>query len=261
MNKKIYFASDIHLGMYPIEESKERERKLVNWISSIQDEMSELYLLGDIFDFWHEYKYVIPKGFSRFMGKIAELTDKGIPVHFFTGNHDVWMYGYFKDELGVEIHKYPIEKVINGKKFLLGHGDGIVKEDWSYNILKKIFATPSLQWLFARLHPNLALWFGANWSKHSRYSKGLAPEGYLGDDNEFQVKHAINTLKTTHYDYIIWGHRHLPMDATINEKTHLINLGDWIYNFTYACFDGNNVRVDSIMEERKKNILFKQITT
>jgi UDP-2,3-diacylglucosamine hydrolase len=257
--KKIYFASDLHLGLHPKEKSKEREKQFVHLLDEMKNDAQEIFLLGDIFDFWHEYKKVIPKGFTRFLGKVAEITDSGIPVHFFTGNHDVWMYDYFPKELGVTIHRKPIERVFDGKKFILGHGDGVGPGDKHYKFLKRIFTNSVLQWLFSRLHPNFALWIGHSWSKHSRYSKGIIPEKFLSEEKEFQVLYAKEMIKQKNIDYIIFGHRHLPMIAQIGEKTKLINLGDWIYNFSFGYFDGHDFSLDSIIPERKKEIIHKKI--
>jgi UDP-2,3-diacylglucosamine hydrolase len=241
--KKIYFISDIHLGLYPYEESRKREKKVVRWLDSIKGDVAELYLVGDIFDFWHEHKRVVPKGFVRFLGKLAELSDAGVKIHFFSGNHDVWAYGYFKDEINIDIHHKPVTPVYNGKKFFIGHGDGIGPGDTAYKLLKWTFRNKFLQWWFARLHPNFSMWLGTSWSKSSRYSKGIVAEEYAGPEKEFQILFAKDEIKKNHYDYFIFGHRHIPWDLKLNEKSRIINLGDWIYSFTYAVFDGSNLEL------------------
>lgn len=241
--KKIYFISDVHLGLYPYEKSREREKKLVKFLESIKSDASELYLVGDIFDFWHEHKHVVPKGFIRFFGKLAELIDIGVQVHFFTGNHDIWAYGYFTEELGIPVYTEPVEREYNGKIFLIGHGDGLGPGDLGYKILKSFFTSKFLQWWFARLHPNFSMWLGKTWSKKSRYSKGIVAEEFGGPEKELQIVFAKNTAEKKHFDYFIFGHRHIPYVYTINENSKVINLGDWIYSFTYAVFDGDKLEL------------------
>jgi UDP-2,3-diacylglucosamine hydrolase len=236
--KIIYFISDLHLGLYPEAKSLEREKLVVNWLDEIKSQAAELYLVGDIFDFWHEYKHVVPKGFTRFLGKLAELFDNGTRIYFFPGNHDIWAYGYFRTEFGAEIHHKPLIKEINGIRFFIDHGDGIGPGDYSYKLLKKIFTSKILQWLFSRLHPNFALWIGKTWSKKSRYSKGIVAEEFAGEEKELQILFAKQKLKEEHFDIFIFGHRHIPSDIKIGDHSRVINLGDWIYSFTYGELDG-----------------------
>lgn len=238
-SKKIYFASDLHLGVPSYEESRKREDKFVSWLDRIKNDASEIYLVGDLFDFWFEYKTVVPKGFVRLQGKIAELTDSGIIIHVFTGNHDMWMYDYLPKELGVKLYHIPIEREIEGKKFLIGHGDGLGPGDKGYKFIKKVFRNKFCQWCFARLHPNFGLGLANYFSRKSR-NKTKHEAHYLGDEKEFLVQYCKEKLKTTHYDYFIFGHRHLPIDMKI-ENSRYINLGDWIVYFTYAEFDGTNL--------------------
>jgi len=252
--KKIYFISDLHLGLYPAWKSREREKLVVNWLDSIKDETSELYLMGDIFDFWHEYKRVVPRGFTRFLGKLSEMADMGIKLHFFTGNHDIWVYNYLPTEIGLTLYKKPIVREINGLKFFLGHGDGLGPGDFSYKILKQFFTNKTLQWLFARLHPNFAMALGLTWSKKSRYAKGIVAEEFAGLDKEWQVLFAKEKLKKEHFDFFVFGHRHIPSDVHINQS-RVINLGDWINNFTYLELDGNQCTLRSIFPKNEKNIL------
>jgi len=238
---KIYFASDVHLGLPNYKESLAREKRFVQWLDTIKHDAKEIILLGDIFDFWFEYKRAIPRGFTRFLGKLCEITDSGIPVHFFTGNHDMWIFDYLPKEMGVILHKEPIVKEYSGKKFFLAHGDGLGPGDQSYKLLKKIFASRFSQWLFARFHPNMGIWIANTWSTHSRYSREIRP--FEGEDKEWLILYSKKLLKSEDFDYMVYGHRHLPMDLQLNEKTRYINLGDWITNFTYAVFDGNKMEL------------------
>ena len=253
---KIYFISDIHLGLYPAEKSALRERVLVNWLDSIKEDASELYLLGDIFDFWHEYKHVVPRGFTRFLGKIAELSDKGVKLHYFIGNHDLWVYNYLPTEIGLTVYKHHVTRDINGKSFFIGHGDGIGPGDKGYKLMKWGFTNKLLQWLFARIHPNASMAFGKRWSKSSRYAKGIIAEPYRGDDKEFQIIFARETLQKEHFDFFVFGHRHIPFDIQIG-NSRVVNLGDWINSFTYAVWDGEELMLKSIIPEKEKDILRK----
>ena len=166
-SKKIYFASDFHLGAPDYESSLVREKKIVSWLNHIEKDAAEIFLVGDIFDFWFEYKRAIPRGFARLQGKIADLTDKGIPVHVFTGNHDMWIFDYLPKELGVQLHREPIEREFFGKKYFIGHGDGLGPSDKGYKFLKKVFANKFCQWCFARLHPNFGIWLADISSKQA----------------------------------------------------------------------------------------------
>ena len=237
---KIFFISDTHLGLYPPDRSLEREKLLVRWLDEIKDEAAEIFLLGDIFDFWHEYKHVVPKGFTRFLGKLSEIADSGTKLNFFTGNHDIWAYGYFESEFGAPIFHKPVIREINGMKLFLAHGDGIGPGDLGYKLLKGIFRNRVLQWLFARLHPNFAMWIGKTWSKSSRYSKGIVAEDFAGDKRELQIVFAKEKLRSEFYDLFIFGHRHIPWDIRIGKKSRVINLGDWISNFTYGVLEGKD---------------------
>jgi len=239
--EKIYFASDFHLGVPDYESSLEREKKVVAWLDSIKHDAAEIYLVGDLFDFWFEYKYTAPKGFVRLLGKIAEITDSGTTVHVFTGNHDMWMFDYLPQEIGVQLHREPIEKTYNGKTFFIGHGDGLGPGDGSYKILKWICANKTCQWLFARIHPNLAFSIGQYSSRKSRIATGTSDSIYLGDDKEWLVVFCKEKLKEKHFDYFIFGHRHLPINVKVGEKSTYINLGEWVNYYTYAEFDGTQL--------------------
>lgn len=236
--KKIYFASDFHLGVPTAEESLKREKHIVSWLNHIQEDACEIYLVGDIFDFWFEYRHAIPKGFVRLQGKIAELTDQGIPVYFFTGNHDMWMFDYFEQELGVKIFREPVFRVFNNQKFLIGHGDGLGPGDRGYKFIKKVFAANWSQWLFARMHPNFGIGLANYFSRKSRIATGDTDSKFLGEDQEWLVQYCKEQEQIHPQDYYIFGHRHLPMTILINDHATYINLGEWIHYNTYAVFDG-----------------------
>jgi UDP-2,3-diacylglucosamine hydrolase len=236
---KIYFVSDVHLGAPALKNNHERELRFTRWLDSINDNVQELYLMGDIFDFWWEYKKVVPRGFTRILGRIANLTDRGIPVYFFPGNHDLWVFDYLPTELGVVVHHKEIVKEIAGKKFFLAHGDGLDASDVGYNRLKKIFTNKKLQWLFSRLHPNFALYIAHNWSKSSRIAK-IEKEDEFNVNVDGMYKFAESFLKSESVDYFIFGHRHKMVNTLMNEKTRFVLLGDWIKNFSYGVFDGEN---------------------
>jgi len=240
--KKIYFISDLHLGMHPASESLAREKKVVKWLDSIYRDASEIYLLGDVFDYWFEYKRVVPRGFTRFLGKIAEITDAGVKVHYFTGNHDVWVFKYLPAEIGVDVYRAPLLKEYNGKKFLIAHGDGLGPGQRGYKFLKSIFTSRTMQWLYSRLHPNFATAFALGWSKRSRFAKGVST-GFLGEDQEFLIQYAKSVLEKEHFDYFIFGHRHLPLEYDLPGNSHMVYLGDWIENFTYAVWDGASLKL------------------
>ena len=245
--EKIYFASDFHLGFPSYEKSLEREKKIVSWLDSIRSDASEIYLLGDIFDYWFEYKKVVPRGFTRFLGKISEITDSGIPVHFFTGNHDIWVFDYLPRETGIILHREPVIKEFNGLKFYLGHGDGLGPGDKKYKLLKKVFTSKTLQWLFARLHPNFSVWFAHKWSHSSRFSKVNDP--FKGEDKESLIIYAKEKLKTQHFDYFVFGHRHITLNHPLSDKTRFLHTGDWINNFSYCVFDGEKVEIKKFISK------------
>ena len=240
--KKIFFASDAHLGLPIKGQVVEREKRFVKWLDEIKDQAGCIFLLGDIFDYWYEYKKVVPRGFTRLLGKISEITDRGIPVHFFTGNHDIWVFDYLPQETGIILHKEAYITELLGKKFFLAHGDGLGPGDKNYKLLKKIFTSRMLQWLFSRLHPNFSIWFAHKWSRNSRKVQGT-PDPYLGDDKEWLVLFAKEMLKKEHFDYFIFGHRHIPLHIPLNEKAEFMYLGDWISHFTYAVFDGEKLEL------------------
>jgi UDP-2,3-diacylglucosamine hydrolase len=238
--KKLYFASDFHLGAPSHAASREREDRVVRWLDSVKTDAAEIFLMGDIFDFWFEYATVIPKGFIRLQGKLAELTDAGIKVTLFKGNHDMWMFNYFQKELGVSIVSDELILERGGKKFFLHHGDGLGPGDAKYKILKKFFRSNFCQWLFARLHPNLGIGIANYWSKKSRVANG-AKEVFEGEEKEWLVVYAKEMLKTQHFDYFIFGHRHLPLDIRLSPDSRYVNLGEWMNFNSYAVFDGQDL--------------------
>ncbi|SKB56502.1 UDP-2,3-diacylglucosamine hydrolase [Sphingobacterium nematocida] len=240
---KIYFASDFHLGSYPKEQSELREREIVRWLDHIKQDASELYLVGDIFDFWFEYSTVVPKGYIRFLGKLAELADLGVKITLFKGNHDMWMFGYLKKELGAVVIDNELVLDLNDKKIYIHHGDGLGPGDKKYKFLKKIFRSSLCQWLFARLHPNLGIGIAQKWSKHSRISNHT-DEQFLGEEREWLIQYAREVLKEKHYDYFIFGHRHFPYEIQLTPQSKIINLGEWINYYTYAVWDGQNLNLE-----------------
>ena len=241
--KKIYFASDFHLGSYPQELSHERERRIVQWLEQVKTDAAHLYLVGDIFDFWFEYATVVPKGYIRFLGKLAEITDLGIPITLFKGNHDMWMFDYLKKELNVEIIDNELELQLDGKLFFVHHGDGLGSGDYKYKLLKKVFRSSFCQWLFARLHPNLGIGIATRWSKHSRLANN-EDEKFLGEDKEWLIGYAKEIEAHRHHDFYIFGHRHLPYDVKLHSKSRILNLGEWMNYYTYAVWDGETLSLE-----------------
>ncbi len=241
--KKIYFASDQHLGAPNYEESLKREKLFVQWLDEVKHDAAEIFIVGDLFDFWFEYKHAVPRGFVRVLGKLAEICDSGIPIHMYTGNHDMWIFDYLPAETGVILHRVPNEREWNGQQFYIGHGDGLGPGDHGYKFIKKVFKNPLLQWSFARLHPNFGIGLADYFSKKSRAKTGDSDAKFLGEENEWLAIYSKEMLKKKHYDYFIFGHRHLPLDIKLNERSRYINLGDWIKYYTYAVFDGNTVEL------------------
>lgn len=240
--KKIYFASDLHLGAPDYSSSLIREKHFVAWLDEIAKDAHCIYLVGDLFDFWFEYKKAVPRGFVRLLGKLAELSDAGIELHLFTGNHDMWIFDYLPQEIGLTLHREPIERQWSGKSFYIGHGDGLGPGDHGYKFIKKVFSNPFLQWCFARLHPNFGIALADYFSKSSRAKTGDSDAKFLGEENEWLVIYAKEQLQKKAFDYFIFGHRHLPLDIQLNEQgARYVNLGDWIQYFTYGVFDGENL--------------------
>lgn len=243
MGDRIYFISDLHLGAPDYESSKVRELRFVRWLDEIKADAKILYVVGDLFDFWFEYKHAVPRGFTRAIGKLAELSDMGIEIHLFTGNHDMWIFDYLPKEIGATLHREPIEREYGGKKFYIGHGDGLGPGDHGYKFLKKVFANPFLQWCFARLHPNFGIGLADYFSKRSRAQTGGEDAVFKGEENEWLYQYCQEVLEERHFDYFVFGHRHLPLDLTVGENSRYVNLGDWIQYFTYGVFDGNTLEL------------------
>lgn len=241
--KKIYFASDFHLGVPDRLTSLEREKKIIRWLDQVKEDAHSIYLLGDIFDFWFEYKHTVPKGYTRLLGKLAEFTDNGIPIFFFTGNHDMWMFEYFPTELNIPILREPIQLKMGNHKLMVGHGDGLGPGDASYKILKKFFNSKICQWLFARIHPNLGISIAKYWSRNSRITNMKKEEKFMGEENEFLLVYCREIEKVQHHDFYVFGHRHLPLDLPIGNESRYINLGEWVHFCTYATYDGISVEL------------------
>lgn len=241
--KKIYFVSDQHLGAPDYKSSLKREKLFVKWLDEVSHDADAIYLLGDLFDFWFEYKKAVPRGFVRVLGKLAELTDAGIPVHFFTGNHDMWVFDYLPRETGIIVHQNPIEKEFAGKTFLIGHGDGLGPGDRGYKIIKKVFRNKICQRLFGFLHPSIGIGLADYFSKSSRAATGSSDKNFTNPEDEWLLQYCKRKLKQKHYDYFIFGHRHLPLELKAGENSVYFNTGDWITDFTYLVFDGQNVKL------------------
>lgn len=241
--KYVYFASDNHLGAPTAQASLLREQKFVAWLDTVKSDAAAIFLLGDLFDFWFEYKTVVPKGFTRVLGKLAEVSDAGIPIYFFVGNHDLWMKDYFKSELNIPVYHEPQTFTFNDKRFFIGHGDGLGPGDKGYKRMKKVFTNPVSKWLFRWLHPDIGMRLGHYFSVKNKLISGDEDAKFLGEDNEWLVQYCKRKLETKHFDYFVFGHRHLPLEIQLNEKSTYINLGDWIQHYTYAVFDGENLQL------------------
>jgi UDP-2,3-diacylglucosamine hydrolase len=242
-NKKVYFLSDFHLGAPNAADSLVREKKIIRFLDEIRHNAKAIFIVGDLFDFWYEYKKVVPKGYVRILGKMAEITDSGIPIHFFVGNHDMWMKDYFQQELNIPVYFEPHPFEFYGKKFLVGHGDGLGPGDHGYKFIKKIFRNRFSQWLFGILPPYIGMGIAHYFSRKSRAQTGQTDEVFLGEDKEWLIIYCREVLQKEYYDYMIFGHRHLPIDCQLNDKSRYINLGDWIKYFSYAVFDGKELEL------------------
>lgn len=255
--KKVYFVSDLHLGAPALGDNRERELLFVDWLKSIRNDASMLFLLGDFFDFWFEYKKVVPKGYVRSLGALAELSDSGIPVHFFTGNHDIWAFDYLSKELGLIVHTDTLSVDLNGKKFFLAHGDDLGKKDFGYQIIKKFFHNRLAQWAFAKIHPDLSFRLANYWTKQSRLSYKNGDSGFKGLEFEEQYHFSKSILKKEHFDYFVFGHRHIALNEEIASGTRMIILGDWIRKFTFGVWDGKEFSIEKIREEKIKEYRIK----
>ena len=241
--KKIYFASDNHLGAPTQEQSFPREKKFVAWLDEVKQDAAAIFLLGDMFDFWFEYKTVVPKGFTRTLGKLAEISDSGIPIYYFVGNHDLWMNGYFEEELNIPVYHKPKEFTFNNKTFFIGHGDGLGPGDKGFKRMKKVFTNPVAKWFYRWLHPDLGVRLAQYFSVKNRLISGEEDVKFLGEDNEWLVQYSKKKLEEKHRDYFVFGHRHLPLTIDLNDNSKYINLGDWISYYTYGVFDGKDLEL------------------
>ena len=239
--KKVYFLSDFHLGVPDAQTSLAREKKIVRFLDAAAQDAAVIFIVGDLFDFWYEYRKVVPKGFVRILGKLAALTDAGLPVHFFVGNHDMWMRGYFEEELHIPVYFEPKTFSFNGQRFLIGHGDGLGPGDHGYKFLKRVFRNPVAQWLFGIIPPAIGMGLAHVSSKSSRAATGTKDDQFLGEDGEWLIQYCRTVLKTERYDYFVFGHRHLPIDYDLGDGSRYLNLGDWIRYDTYAVYDGQTL--------------------
>jgi len=260
-NKKIYFLSDFHLGAPDYEASLKREKIVVEFLDKVKSDAAEIFIVGDIFDFWYEYRKVVPKGYVRLLGKLAEITDAGIKIHFFVGNHDMWMKTYFQQELNIPVYFEPRDFEWNGKKFHIGHGDGLGPGDHRYKFIKKVFRNKFSQWLFGIFPPYMGMGLANFLSRRSRAQTGTKEEVFLGEDKEWLIIYCKSMLKKKDFDFFVFGHRHLPIDFRLTPVSsgrgvgaRYINLGDWIHYYTYAAFDGENLELRSYKNKDEKII-------
>lgn len=253
--KKVYFLSDFHLGAPDAAASLIREKRIVEFLEEIRKDAAAIFIVGDMFDFWYEYRMVVPKGYVRLLGKLAEITDAGIPIHFFVGNHDMWMTDYFQQELNIPVYFEPKEFEFNGQQFLVGHGDGLGPGDHGYKFMKKIFRNPICRWLFGILPPYMGMGLANYLSRRSRAMTGQTDEKFFGEAGEWLIIYSKEVLQKKTYKYLIFGHRHLPIDFRLNKDSRYINLGDWIRYYTYAVFDGQQLTLQSRYPEGETKII------
>ena len=242
----IYFLSDAHLGSLIVRDPRAHEKKLVDWLDKVKTDATAIYLLGDLFDFWFEYRTVVPKGFVRFLGKLAELTDKGIEIHFFTGNHDIWTFGYLEKEVGLIVHRKPEIIKLGNKNFYLAHGDGLHAEKKGFELLRKIFHNTAAQKLFRYVPAELGQKFGYNWSKANRLKILHIENKFQGEENENLVVFAKKYVQTHDVDFLIFGHRHIALDLQLKDQKRVIILGDFVGIFSYGVFDGENFQLEYV---------------
>jgi UDP-2,3-diacylglucosamine hydrolase len=241
--KRVYFLSDFHLGTPDRQTSLQRERRVVDFLQRAAPDAAGIFILGDMFDFWFEYRKVVPKGYVRLLGTLATLSDSGIPIHFFVGNHDMWMRDYFQLELGVHTHHQPLAATLGGKRFLIGHGDGLGPGDHGYKLLKKVFRNPLCRWAFGVIPPAIGIGLADHFSRRSRIATGTSEDRFLGEDREWLVAYCRDVLRTQRFDYFVFGHRHLPIDHRLDAGSRYVNLGDWLRYESYAVFDGNDLQL------------------
>jgi UDP-2,3-diacylglucosamine hydrolase len=241
--KKIYFASDFHLGIPNHAASLVREKRICKWLDEIKHDAAYIFLVGDMFDSWLEFKHVVPKGFVRLLGKLAALRDSGIMIEAFTGNHDLWMRGYFEEELNIPVHHEAIRRTINGKQFLIAHGDGLGPGDYGYKFLKSILRNPICQWLYRRVHPDTGMALASFFSRLGPKHEGAIKEAFKGAENEFLVQYCLGVLEKEQFDFFIFGHRHLAIEYPLPNNSLYVNLGDWINFNSYGVFDGHHLKL------------------
>ncbi|MEK6479218.1 UDP-2,3-diacylglucosamine diphosphatase [Catalinimonas sp. 4WD22] len=244
-NKKIYFASDFHLGTPSYEESRSRERLIINWLEKVSHDAEAIILLGDLFDFWFEYKHTVPKGFIRFLGKLAEIRDKGIPIIIFTGNHDMWMFDYLPQELDVPVIREPVSIKINNQLLHIGHGDGLGGGDHFFKFLKKLFHSKFLQRIFAAIHPRWGMGLAHFWSQESRKKNMKIDDSFKGKEYEWIYQYCLEVEAKSHHDVYVFGHRHLPLEIPLNENSRYFNIGEWISFQTYGVHDGSQFSLET----------------
>lgn len=254
-NKKVYFISDLHLGVDGNTTSADRERLFVKWIETYGYEMQELFIVGDLFDFWFEYRRAVPRGFTRVIGTLGLLADSGVKIHLFTGNHDLWINDYLPQEIGCNLYKEPIVRKIGDKKFYIAHGDGLGPGDYGYKFLKKIFTNPLAQWMFRHLHPDVGIWLAQGSSRASRRHTGGTDALFTSKEKEWLYQFCMDELTKEHFDYFIFGHRHLPLDIYLGNSSRYVNLGDWLSYQTYAVWDGNDLHTKAF----ETDVVFKRI--
>lgn len=255
-NKKIYFLSDFHLGAPDHARSLQREKIIIQFLDQVKNDAAEIFLLGDMFDFWYEYRKVVPKGFVRLLGKLAELSDSGVQLHFFPGNHDMWVKHYFTDELNMKMYMGPTAFERNGKKLWVAHGDGLGPGDHGYKRLKKLFRNPVAKWMFGILPPMIGMGLANYLSRRSRAKTGSSEEKFLGEDKEWLLIYCREILAKEHFDFLVFGHRHLAIDFNLGKGSRYINLGDWINYYTYAEFDGEHLQLKSFQGKEEKIIRY-----
>ena len=248
--KPIYFLSDAHLGSWAIPHQRMQERRLVRFLDSIKEKAAAIYLLGDMFDFWYEYRYAVPRGYTRFLGQLSALTDLGVEVHYVPGNHDIWAYDYLERECGVILHKKPLTTELYGKIFVLAHGDGLGDPDKKFKLLRWVFHNRTCQRLFSTVHPRWGIWFGQTWAKHSRKKRpGGEEPPYMGEERENLVRYTKSYIQYhSNVDYFIYGHRHIEVDLQLTRKARMIILGDWISHFSYVVYDGDHLFMSQYIE-------------
>jgi UDP-2,3-diacylglucosamine hydrolase len=252
--KKIFFLSDFHLGAPDASSSLIREKEIVRFLDENKADAAAFFIVGDIFDFWYEYKRVVPKGHVRLLGKLAEISDSGIELHLFAGNHDMWMKNYFQLELNAKVYMEPAEFEFNGNHFYIGHGDGLGPGDHGYKAMKKVFRNPVCQWLFGILPTRVGIGVADYFSRKSRAATGISEETFLGENKEWLITYCRDMLSKKNIEYFVFGHRHLPIDFRLNNESRYINLGDWIRYFTYGVFDGTNFELRSFSGQDDKII-------